>query len=84
MSSNRVANQSLTQSNSSLDLRRRVTIQDLQSFVAYSDAKMKKLQAESGDYDSQDIEHHKVLKIIFSLVKKLLDLPSADASKEFL
>ena len=37
-----------------------------------------------GDYDSQDIEHHKVLKTIFSLVKKLLRLPGNDASKEFL
>lgn len=63
---------------------RRVTIQDLSYFVAKSDAKLKKLRASLGDYDSQDIEHHKVLKTIFSLVKKLLRLPGDDAAKEFL
>ena len=63
---------------------RRVTIQDLSYFVAKSDSKLKKLRASLGDYDSQDIEHHKVLKAIFSLVKKLLRLPGDDASKEFL
>ena len=47
-------------------------------------AKLKKLRASLGDYDSQDIEHHKVLKAIFSLVKKLLRLPGDDAAKEFL
>ena len=63
---------------------RRVTISDLQYFVAKADTKLKKLRASLGDYDSQDIEHHKVLKTIFSLVKKLLRLPSDDASKEFM
>ena len=63
---------------------RRVTISDLQYFVAKADTKLKKLRAEVGDYDSQDIEHHKVLKTIFSLVKKLLRLPGDDAAKEFL
>lgn len=63
---------------------RRVTISDLQYFVAKADSKLKKLRATLGDYDSQDIEHHKVLKTIFSLVKKLLRLPGDDAAKEFL
>ena len=63
---------------------RLVTIQDLQYFIAKSDAKLKKLRASLGDYDSQDIEHHKVLSAIFSLVKKLLRLPGDDAAKEFL
>ena len=31
---------------------KRVTIQDLQYFVAKSDAKLKKLRASLGDYDS--------------------------------
>ena len=51
--------------------------------MAKADSKLKKLRATLGDYDSQDIEHHKVLKTIFSLVKKLLRLPGADATKEF-
>ena len=63
---------------------RRVTIADLQYFAAKTDSKLKKLRATLGDYDSQDIEHHKVLKTIFSLVKKLLRLPGDDAAKEFL
>ena len=63
---------------------RRVTISDLQYFVAKADSKLRKLRATLGDYDSQDIEHHKVLKTIFSLVKKLLRLPGDDAAKEFL
>ena len=62
---------------------RRVTISDLQYFVAKADQKLKKLRASLGDYDSQDIEHHRVLKTIFSLVKKLLRLPGDDAAKEF-
>ena len=69
---------------SSNTVGRRVTISDLQYFVAKADSKMKKLRATLGDYDSQDIEHHKVLKTIFSLVKKLLRLPGGDAAKEFL
>ena len=52
--------------------------------MAKADSKLKKLRASLGDYDSQDIEHHKVLKTIFSLVKKLLRLPGDDAAKEFL
>ena len=52
--------------------------------MAKADSKMKKLRATLGDYDSQDIEHHQVLKVIFSLVKKLLRLPGGDAAKEFL
>ena len=62
---------------------KRVTIQDLQYFVAKSDSKLKKLRASLGDYDSQDIEHHKVLKAIFSLIKKLLRLTGDEAAKEF-
>lgn len=62
---------------------RRVTISDLQYFVAKADQKLKKLRASLGDYDSQDIEHHRVLKTIFSLIKKLLRLPGDDAAKEF-
>lgn len=61
-----------------------MTISDLQYFVAKADSKLRKLRATLGDYDSQDIEHHKVLLTIFSLVKKLLRLPGADAAKEFL
>ena len=38
------------QSNSAM--MKRVTIQDLQYFVAKSDAKLKKLRASLGDYDS--------------------------------
>ena len=66
------------------NMGRRVTISDLQYFVAKADSKLRKLRATLGDYDSQDIEHHKVLKTIFSLVKKLLRLPGDDAAKEFL
>jgi hypothetical protein len=36
------------------------------------------------DYDEENIEHHKVLKIIFSLCQKLLRLPGDEATKEFL
>ena len=82
VTNNASASLPLGQSNSATT--RRVTIQDLQYFIAKSDAKLKKLRASLGDYDSQDIEHHKVLKAIFSLVKKLLRLPGDDAAKEFL
>ena len=69
---------------SSRTVGRRVTISDLQYFVAKADQKLKKLRASLGDYDSQDIEHHRVLKAIFSLTKKLLRLPGEESSKEFL
>jgi hypothetical protein len=59
-------------------------MQDLLYFVAKADAKVKKLRASLGDYDAGEVEHHKVLKTIFSLTKRLLNLCGEDASKEFI
>jgi hypothetical protein len=52
--------------------------------VAKADAKVKKLRASLGDYDAGEVEHHKVLKTIFSLTKRLLNLCGEDSSKEFI
>lgn len=72
----------------SLDKQRsvgkRVSIQDLLYFVVKADAKIKKLRASLGDYDAGEVEHHKVLKTIFSLVKRLLNLCGEETSKEFI
>jgi len=35
---------------------------------------VKNLRTAIGDYDSQDVQHHKVLKTIFLLVKKLIKI----------
>ena len=37
-----------------------------------------------GDYDPSDVEHHKVVNTIFSLVKRLLRLTGPDLTKDFL
>lgn len=71
-------------SNRTVTNQRRVTIQDLQQFIGKAESKIKKLSASLGDYDEENIEHHKVLKIIFSLCQKLLRLPGDEATKEFL
>ena len=52
--------------------------------MAKADAKVKKLRASLGDYDAGEVEHHKVLKTIFSLTKRLLNLCGEDSSKEFI
>ena len=48
-------------------------------FVAKADKKIKKLRASLGDYDAGEVEHHKVLKTIFSLAKRLLNLTGEEA-----
>ena len=68
----------------SINSSRRVSIQDLQYFLAKADAKIKKLRAAIGDYDTSEVENAKVLKTIYSLAKKLLRLPGEDQTKEFL
>ena len=52
--------------------------------MAKADVKVKKLRASLGDYDAGEVEHHKVLKTIFSLAKRLLNLCGEEASKEFI
>ena len=63
---------------------KRVTIQDLQYFIAKADSKVKKLRMSIGDYDPSDVEHHKVVNTIFSLVKRLLRLTGPELTKDFL
>lgn len=59
-------------------------MQDLQNYLAKADAKVKKLRASLGDYDAGEVEQAKVLKTIFSLAKRLLNLCGEEASKEFI
>ena len=61
-----------------------MSIQDLLQFLTKVDSKIKKLRASLGDYDAGEVEHHKVLKAIFSLTKWLLNLCGDEPAKEFI
>lgn len=52
--------------------------------MAKADKKIKKLRASLGDYDAGEVEHHKVLKTIFSLAKRLLNLTGEEACTQFM
>ncbi len=52
--------------------------------MAKAEAKVKKLRVTFGDYDASEMEHSKVLRTVYSFIKRLLKLLGPDLAKSFL